>query len=186
MRSLTLGCLWLLTACGTAQFQQERLNDGSIKVTCELAMDECVRRAQALCKNERYRILEGTSETRLRDAPPFETAYHTSRLHLMCTNDGGQPLLSLDKPAEAPSPAAPKPGGACSLGQTRECVGPGACKGGQACLPDGKGFGPCDCGPTLPPPAPAPAPEAAPASTVGEAVTPPATSSGTPQNPAAK
>lgn len=41
------------------------------------------------------------------------------------------------------------PGGAaalCSTGETRTCVGPGACQGGQSCLPDGSGFGPCDCG----------------------------------------
>ena len=69
MRSLTLASFCLLTACGPAQFQQEKLNDGSFKVTCELSMDECVRRAGDLCQNQRYRILEGTSETRLRDAP---------------------------------------------------------------------------------------------------------------------
>lgn len=186
MRWLTVGCLWLLTACGPAQFQQEKLNDGSIKVTCELAMDECVRSAQELCSNQRFRIIEGTSETRLRDVPPFETAYHTSRLHLMCSNDGAKPLLSLDKAAEErPGSPGPKPMDACSVGQTRECVGPGACKGGQACLPDGKGFGTCDCGPSAPPP-PAPAPAAAPVSTPVDAGTSPATGATPQQNPAAK
>jgi hypothetical protein len=29
---------------------------------------------------------------------------------------------------------------------TQECTGPGACKGGQSCLPDGSGFTECDCG----------------------------------------
>src|SRR4051812_27409793 len=156
MRSLTLGCLWLLTACGPAQFQQEKLNDGSIKVTCELSMDECVRRAQDVCRNQRYRIIDGTSETRLRDAPPFERAYHTSRLHLACTDDGGKALISLDSPPAASvesKPAAPR---SCATGETRVCVGAAACKGGQACLADGSGFGPCDCGPVAPPvPAPA-------------------------------
>jgi hypothetical protein len=187
MRSLALGCLWLLTACGPAQFQQEKLKDGSIKVTCELAMDECVRRAQELCTNQRYRILDGTSETRLRDAPPFEKAYHTSRLHLTCTNDGASPLLSLDKPEAAASTGAATPAGtaSCTAGETRTCVGAAACKGGQACLPDGKGFGPCDCGPSAAPPV-APAPDAAPASTPGDAVSPPVASPGDQQNPAAK
>ena len=39
----------------------------------------------------------------------------------------------------------------CSPGETRQCVGPGACEGGQACEEDGSGFGPCDCGPTSAP-----------------------------------
>lgn len=182
MRWFSLVGVILLTACGAAEVQSQRLKDGSLQITCELSMDECIRRVQDQCQNQRYRILEGTSETRLRDAPPFEKAYHTSRLHLTCTNDGANPLLSLDKPkAEATAPGA----AACTVGETRTCVGTAACKGGQACLPDGKGFGPCDCGPVSPP-APAPAPEAAPASTPVDAVTSPATTPGDPQNPAAK
>lgn len=35
---------------------------------------------------------------------------------------------------------------ACWLGDTRECLGPGACKGGQVCRQDLKGWEPCDCG----------------------------------------
>lgn len=35
---------------------------------------------------------------------------------------------------------------ACDAGHTRVCVGPGACPGGQACLPDGSGWTSCDCG----------------------------------------
>lgn len=34
----------------------------------------------------------------------------------------------------------------CTPGETRECVGPGACRGGQSCLMDGSGFSACDCG----------------------------------------
>jgi len=180
MRSLTLASLCLLTACGPAQFQQQKLNDGSFKVTCELSMDECVRRAGDLCRNQRYRILEGTSETRLRDAPPFEKAYHTSRLHLACTNDGADVLLSMDKPAAEPAKPAAAAAPACSAGETRTCVGAGACQGGQACLPDGKGFGTCDCGSAAPPPAateaasPAAAPSSgSPVNTGGSAATPP-------------
>jgi hypothetical protein len=184
MRSLTLLSLCLLTACGAAEVQSQRLKDGSLQISCELSMDECIRRVQDQCKNQRYRILEGTSETRLRDAPPFEKAYHTSRLHLTCTNDGANPLLSFDKPAAEPAAEAAA-AASCTAGETRTCVGPAACKGGQACLPDGKGFGPCDCGPSVAPPAP-PAPEGAPDSTPGQAVTPPATSPGDQQNPAAK
>lgn len=172
MRWSGLVSVVLLSACGPAQFQQEKLNDGSIKVTCELSMDECVRRAQDLCKNQRYRIIDGTSETRLRDAPPFEKAYHTSRLHFECTDDGGQALISLgSKPAPSAAPVTKAPTArACATGETRVCVGAAACKGGQACLADGSGFGACDCGPTTPVAEPAPPP-------------PPATEPSTPSGP---
>ncbi len=159
MRWLTLGCLLLVGGCGANEIEQQRLKDGSLKVTCQLSMDECLRQVQDQCKNQRYRIMEGTSETRLRDAPPFERAYHTSRVHFVCNDDGANVLLSVD--GNGASQPAPKPNApACSPGQTRECVGPGACKGGQACTTDGKGFGSCDCGPVGPtaPPSETPAP----------------------------
>jgi hypothetical protein len=183
MRWLPLIGVPLLVGCGAAEVQSQRLKDGSLQVTCELAMDECIRRVQDQCKNQRYRIIEGTSETRLRDAPPFEKAYHTSRLHLRCTDDGAEVLLSLDKPKAEPSPGA---AAVCTAGETRACVGTAACKGGQACLPDGKGFGPCDCGPGPSPAPPPAAPEAVPASTPADAVTPPVNSPVEPQNSPAK
>lgn len=34
----------------------------------------------------------------------------------------------------------------CVPGTTQQCVGSGACKGGQSCLPSGMGFSACDCG----------------------------------------
>jgi hypothetical protein len=143
-----------LCACASGSQAAKKLADGSWTVTCSSEMNQCVRRAQEVCPQQRFRILEGVSETRLRDAPPYEEAYHTSRLRWICTKDGAEPLLSLDK-----EPARPSPDGvtrACTPGETRECVGSGACRGGQSCLTNGSGYGPCDCGPTVPPPMPAP------------------------------
>jgi hypothetical protein len=175
MRWLTLSTFVLLVACGAAEFQSQKLADGSYTFKCELSMDECIRRAQDSCKNQRYRILEGTSETRLRDAPPFERAYHTSRLHLACTDDGANVLLSVDSQKSA----APKGERSCAIGETRACIGAGACKGGQTCLADGSGFGSCDCGPAAAPPASEPATNPpAPGST------PPASPSDAPVTPA--
>jgi hypothetical protein len=34
----------------------------------------------------------------------------------------------------------------CRKGDTRECLGPGACKGAQECTATGSGFQPCQCG----------------------------------------
>ena len=156
MRWFCLVSASVLAACGATEVQSQKLQDGSYNVTCELSMDECIRRVQDRCRNQRFRILEGTSEVRLRDAPPFERAYHTSRLHFECTDDSGKPLISLDAAAAARSadPAKSAPAArSCVSGETRVCVGAGACKGGQACLTDGSGFGPCDCGPVAPVPA---------------------------------
>lgn len=72
-----------------------------------------------------------------------------------------------------PPPAPPEPVDAgppqvCVPNATQECVGAGACKGGQSCLPDGSGFTECDCGKKKkkgasgPAAAPAPASEPAP------------------------
>jgi hypothetical protein len=135
MRVALLGLL-ALVSCGASEVKSQRLQDGSWKFTCELSMDECIRRAQTTCRNQRFRIIEGTSETRLRDAPPYEKAYHTSNVHLVCTDLGSDVLLDVGT----------KKGAGCTKGETRACVGAGACKGGQACLPDGSGFGSCDCG----------------------------------------
>jgi hypothetical protein len=147
--------LWLLgviglVACSGPEFKQQRLQDGSLQIECDLAMDECVRRAQDLCNYQRFRILDGTSETRVSDVPPLQRAHRTSRLHLKCTNDGAQPLLSLDRPPAVSVQPLP-PTSVCTPGETRACVGPGACQGGQSCLPDRSGFGSCDCGPVAPP-----------------------------------
>ena len=178
MRWLTAVNLLFLSACGASEIEQQRLKDGSLNITCQLSMDECLRRVQDQCKNQRYRILEGTSETRLRDAPPFERAYHTSRLHLTCNDDGANVLLSIDSSKGDATATPATSAAACTVGQTRECIGVGACKGGQTCLADRSGFGSCDCGPAALPPAPVAPSEAvtAPANPSDPAAPPPAAS----------
>lgn len=181
MRWSSLAVSSLVVACGAPELQSQRLKDGSWSFQCELSMDECMRRVQENCPNQRFQILDGASETRLRDAPPFERAYHTSRLHLMCNDGGASILLSVDskKGADANAEPAAK---LCSVGQTRECVGTAACKGGQTCLPDGTGYGSCDCGPApaVPVSATTDAPAEAVTSPAGAAATPPPASSATP------
>jgi hypothetical protein len=46
----------------------------------------------------------------------------------------------------APSAAPGTVARTCVPGATQACVGAAACSGGQSCLPDGTGFGACDCG----------------------------------------
>jgi hypothetical protein len=62
-----------------------------------------------------------------------------------------------------PAPAQASAARACVPGATQACLGPGACKGAQACREDGSGFAACDCGTaahTGPEPGSAPAPSA--------------------------
>jgi hypothetical protein len=99
----------------------------------------------------------------------------------------GAELGKLDLSGQPPPPPAPPepvdaaPPTVCVPNATQECVGAGACKGGQSCLPDGSGFSECDCGKkkktnpwdkpksgTAPAPASTPAPAPAPAPAGGE------------------
>jgi hypothetical protein len=54
---------------------------------------------------------------------------------------------SKDDPSSELGTQDDAPTSGCTQGDTRECVGPGACKGGQLCDTDGK-WGGCECGPT--------------------------------------
>lgn len=55
----------------------------------------------------------------------------------------GKPARDAADGAEA---AAPAKAVLCVPGASQACVGPGGCQGGQVCLADGSGLGPCDCG----------------------------------------
>ncbi len=55
----------------------------------------------------------------------------------------GTPTSATDPAESAAAEGAPK--AVCEQGETRECVGPGACAGGQICGVDGL-WGACDCG----------------------------------------
>jgi hypothetical protein len=139
---LWVGGLLLVAACVARSVELKHTQGGSWELICGLPMDGCVREIENTCKDKRYRILRGMSETRLRDAPPYSTEYRTSRLEFVCSDDGGQMLTAPSSESVWRSAAH-----ACASGDTRSCVGPGACAGGQVCRPDGTGFAPCDCGP---------------------------------------
>ena len=85
-------------------------------------------------------------------APPpttaqFEDQPETFRLRRKDAVPEDRPAVDpslTSKPVE-PAPTA-LPQRACIPGSTQACIGPGKCEGGQSCLPEGNGFGPCDCG----------------------------------------
>jgi hypothetical protein len=64
---------------------------------------------------------------------------------------GGRAPVETDAGAggSAVAPSGGSGGGTgpeCGLGETRACLGPGACSGAQECREDRSGFGACDCG----------------------------------------
>lgn len=58
----------------------------------------------------------------------------------------GQALYDFNAAQLRSQAAMPAPALSCSPAKKRECMGMGACRGVQACLPDGSGYEPCDCG----------------------------------------
>jgi hypothetical protein len=72
-------------------------------------------------------------------------------LSLRCGSDELSPAGQSSDGGNAGETSGEGPGGApggtsCEPGDTRECIGPAACRGGQACSKDGSGWGACDCG----------------------------------------
>lgn len=127
-------------ACGSPM-KAQRLSDGTWKVTCKSSLEECSRRAPEVCGEADHRIVGGGSENKLYGTPGNQVSVGRSEVIVACDAAPG-------------SPGAPPPAEStrvCTPGSTLRCFGPGACSGGQACLPDGSGFGPCDCGPAAPP-----------------------------------
>jgi hypothetical protein len=134
----------LAGSCTPAQIEKEKLTDGSWHLLCRLPMDLCVLQVEKVCADKHYRILRGESQLNLRGVD-FPTELPVSELVVACGDRKvGTPASSA---AAAASSASSPSARACVPGATQACVGRGACPGGQACRPDGSGFGPCDCAP---------------------------------------
>jgi hypothetical protein len=93
-----------------------------------------------------------------RDAPPpvAVTPPDERPLLMPAPAQSAEPGAATVAPPSTALPASSKPAasaaGACVPGATQTCIGPAACNGGQSCLADGSGFGPCDCGTQAPQP----------------------------------
>jgi hypothetical protein len=143
-------------ACATHGVHVERLPDGSFEYKCN---DEplwvCLSHVDDVCKGGTYVVLGGRDEPRIYGNAENRIEGHQSKAIVRCLRPGEQPKEIAAEPVHAPvvahtvpgKPAAPPaPPRACVPGTTQACIGTAACSGGQACLADGSGFGPCDCG----------------------------------------
>lgn len=131
------------------------------RISCAKDIQPCRDKAESLCGG-RYETLEASGAPieppRITSAPgPRSTGSRYQRpewvgtLVVACTSSEGEPMSTAAREREdesAPEPAPPvlPPGMLCIPGATQLCLGAGACRGAQACLPDGRGYGPCDCG----------------------------------------
>jgi hypothetical protein len=123
----------------------------------------CREEAREVCHGD-YEVLESVGAAvepqRITSAPGPRTVgpryQRTGWLGQMVVSCGtrADPDRSLAGPAAPPprptNPVPPppqlEPDQLCVPGATQECLGPGACRGAQACLMDGRGYGVCDCG----------------------------------------
>jgi hypothetical protein len=140
-------------------------DDEVYRISCDDTIAHCREEANEVCAG-RYQVLESTGAPveppRITSAPgPASTGPRYQRVKWvgqMVVACGETSELAHDatpggqQPAPAPTAAAPKVAARppadrlCIPGVTQECLGPAACRGAQACLPDGNGYGACDCG----------------------------------------
>jgi len=147
-------------ACSRSGVEVQRLPNGARELQCQEPLEQCLRYVDDLCKGGSYEVLYAKDERKLFGSEQSQIEGHTSLAQVHCLGPHAAPLpeASATPPSGAPkravtappvtSTTAPptKPERACVPGTTQSCVGPGACTGGQACLLDGSGFAPCDCG----------------------------------------
>jgi hypothetical protein len=155
-RGALLGGLLLLAGCmHSSQIQRQALPDGSYRVDCGGGrLRQCLTAIEEVCPKG-YDVVQASEDVRYRGPIEPNEPYVKSEVIARCRTDEIMPGGVQPKPAEpassgaAPAPATPQ---RCFPGATQACVGPGACQGGQQCLPDGAAFGPCECGAGPPPP----------------------------------
>lgn len=162
----TLPVVVLLCGCGEAQAR--RLGADTWRVQCKSSMVACASRAEDVCSSRGFVVLSGRSFRQTYGPEGQQVPADRADLVVQCGQPGAGPsaaTMARDKAwTNSPRPNSsnpgvlPKPTGraaptrACVPGSTQQCVGAGACAGGQTCLPDGSGFGACDCGTRALPP----------------------------------
>jgi hypothetical protein len=127
-------------------------------ISCRAAIHHCREKATEICDGE-YQVLQSTGTNieppRVSSAPgPRSTASRYQRAdwvgELIVACGGHDPSVAAPLQPAAPPPAEPvrtlAPDQLCVPGITQLCLGAAACRGAQACLADGRGYGPCDCG----------------------------------------
>jgi hypothetical protein len=152
--------LALASACAVGpKVTTERRPDGIYHLKCGTTLQRCLDEAESVCDHQRYAVLRAFDVHEYKGDPTARTEFRTSEAFVRC---GFGPTWGVEThalreqdlcpaPETSPPVAAPAAPG-CTPGASVACVGPGGCKGGQVCLPEGGKLGPCDCGPAAPAP----------------------------------
>jgi hypothetical protein len=134
-----------------------RRDDGILHIKCtDKTLQRCLDAAEDACGRRRYAVLRAFDDHDYRGRTDAPLEVRDSEAFVRCgqQNAWGGDLGKLRSDplggATAAAPAAAVPARACTPGASQACVGRGGCAGGQACLADGSGFGPCDCGDARP------------------------------------
>jgi hypothetical protein len=151
--------------CSKPPVVRERLPDGSYSYKCEDALPMCLSRVDEVCQGGPYEVIGAWDQPNTTGVDENRIETRKSHAIVRCLHKGEDPGRRFAKPFASPivvpdaaaggsapipappPPSPPPPSRACVPGATQACVGVGACSGGQACLPDGSAFGPCECGP---------------------------------------
>ena len=150
-------CCLLAAACGHVSGYSAKLQpDGSYRIDCTNHLTRCLNAIEEVCA-QGYEIVQAHEDVRYAGPREFNEASISSVVVARCRTQ--EPVFGRKGQAASPAPApsaapasggadaaAPAPARGCFPGSTQACIGAGACKGGQQCLPDGAAFGPCDCG----------------------------------------
>ncbi|HET6280880.1 MAG TPA: hypothetical protein VFH73_07940 [Polyangia bacterium] len=139
-------CLLSLSCVPTPAFTSRRLEDGTYQLRCRTELSLCLSRVDEVCRGKSYDVVSANDRRRPIDVTigSYQRETRSSEAIIRCTLTDPTLVQGAGEPASAlPS----TPARTCIPGATQACVGPAACAGGQACLPDGSGFGPCNCGP---------------------------------------
>jgi hypothetical protein len=152
-----------LLGCSRQAVERQRLADGSFSFRCESELPACLSKVDEVCKGSAYVVHGAWDEPKTSGVDQYQVESHRSQVHFRCTSAASleknlsppaprasataqTPPNQKKPPAVTVAPSAAPPASACVPGATQACVGAAACSGGQACLSDGSGFGPCDCG----------------------------------------
>jgi hypothetical protein len=155
MTVLGLGLLAALgaasVACAAPRFSVEKRADGAQHLRCKLSLPDCLVEAERVCQGRPYAVLRAVDDHDRRGGAELSLDVRTSEAIFRCAPAVGWPpgtnpmAMTPAIPPSAAAEPAPK-ASACVPGASTPCTGPGGCAGGQACLADGSGYNPCDCG----------------------------------------
>ena len=160
MQRLIVGLVLLfLPACATTGVHE--MNNGTLRVQCPSVQSECMHEAEVYCADRGgVHVLSSRETNELYGVEGNKAGTLMSEVVFICADDSPRKPIKLpphDEPAPAET-ALPVPSKRiCVPGSTQRCVGPGACVGGQSCLPSGAGWSTCECAPD--PTATSPRPE---------------------------